>query len=297
MHRTAFFTMAALASAAVFGQGLLDCVEPDVLRALVLQGQREQAPLISGALPAELSTLRLPREFSWIGSAERITGRVDANTNATQVTAAWRSSLPVDAAREAARSALAASGWEVRSMGIFMNMKGGFRASFLSVPMTACRDGKPVDVNVSAMDGATYLLLVVRRGMANSLCNQPVPNMGAASGWLGEYMPRLDLPAAAGPVIANVSGFSGAGSSNGSTVASTSMDFVLQDSIDNIARHFARQIAEQGWSSDTSWSGGSTAGSSWSKRVDGGALMLGTLALTAIDRQQFAASFRVSRLR
>lgn len=295
MRRSAFFTMATLASAAVFGQGLLDCIEPDVMRALVPQIPGEQPPVVTGALPPELSAVKLPREFSWIGSAERVTGRLDANTNAVQVTAAWRSSLPLEATREAATNALTASGWEIRSLGTIRN--GGFKASFIPVPRMACRDGKTVDVNAGAMDGATYLQLVVRRGMVNSICNQPAQALRIATGGLGEYLPRLDLPAAAGPAM-NLNG--GASSSTGSGVgsrwASTAMDFVVPDSIDSIARHFASQIAAQGWSSDAKWSGGSTAGSSWSRRIEGGTLVLGTLSLTALGERRFNAGFRLVTL-
>lgn len=294
MRRTVFFTMATLASAAVFGQGLLDCIEPDVLRALVLQGQSEQPPLITGALPAELSAVKLPREFSWIGSAERRMGMLDANTNAVQVTAAWRSSLTTEAAREAATNALIASGWEIRSLGTTRN--GGFKASFIPVPRMACRDGNAVDVNAGAMDGATYLQLVVRRGM-NSLCNQPTQAFRINTGGLGEYLPRLDLPAAAGPAINLNGGASGGNGSSGAVRwASEAMDFVVPDSIDSLARHFATQIAAQGWSSDANWSGGSTAGSSWYRRIDGGTLVLGTLSLTVLGEQRFNAGFRLVTL-
>ncbi|MEJ0100097.1 MAG: hypothetical protein WDO12_10290 [Pseudomonadota bacterium] len=53
MRRTALFTLAALASATVFGEGLLDCVEPDVLHTLLLPGQDEHPPVITAAMPAE----------------------------------------------------------------------------------------------------------------------------------------------------------------------------------------------------------------------------------------------------
>ena len=196
-----------------------------------------------------------------------------------------------DAAREAATTALTASGWQVRSLGPSMN--GGFKAPFMPMPRIACLDGKHVDVNVGALDGATYLLLVVRRGGMNSICNQPVQTFGIAGGGLAAQMPRLDLPPAAGPAYNLANGGSSSASGNS---ASTSMDFTAPDSLDNIARHFARQIAAQGWSSDASWSGASTAGSSWSRRLDGGARLLGTLSLIAIDDRGFAASFRLVTL-
>lgn len=293
MRRIIFSMLAALSGAAAFGQGLLDCIEPDVLRALLLQSQGERPPVITGSVPAEISALKMPREFTWIGSAERITGRVDATTNLSQVTAAYRSSLAPAAARTATAAALQASGWEVREMpGIGM---GVFNATATQTSQPACREGKPVNFTANAMDGVTYVLLTLQRGNSNTntICNQPVrPEMFASSG-LNSVMPRLDMPV--DPVTGAAARMSGSSASTGGNSASAQTEFTLKDSAGNIARHFAKQMAEQGWTSDANWSGTSTAGSSWSKR-DGGALIQGTLSVTALDDQQFMAMMRVIKL-
>src|SRR5688572_3004173 len=114
MRRAAFLMIATLSGVAAFGQGLLDCIDPDLMRTLLFQGQGERPPVITGAVPAEIGAARMPGQFSWIGSAERSLGPVDATTNASSVTAAWRSSLGLDATRAATATALTGSGWEVR---------------------------------------------------------------------------------------------------------------------------------------------------------------------------------------
>jgi hypothetical protein len=288
MRRVACFTMATLATVAAFGQGLLDCLEPDVLRALLLENQGQRAPVITGAVPPEISALRMPGTYTWIGSAERITGRVDAMTNASQVTSAWRSSLAPEVARARAAAALAASGWEVLpplGMSVFS----------MPVAQTACRDGKPVDLNVSAMDGVTYVLLTLQRGNnTNPVCNQAArPPMTIGAG-LEPHLPRLAIPVDPSTGVAARMQRSDTGFSDGAVNAGAV--FTVRDSADNIARHFAKQMAEQGWSSDANWSGASTAGSSWSKRPDSGSLVQSTLSVTALDDRQFVATLRVGKL-
>jgi|SRR5690606_15135977 len=289
MRRIACFTMAALCGAAAFGEGLLDCVDPDVLRALLSQG--EQAPIIAATVPQEISALRMPAGFTWIGSAERMTGRLDALTTASQVTAAWRSSLAPDAARAAATAALATSGWEVRpSPGVAV-----FGSSSLLIPQTACREGKPVNVIANAMEGVTYVLLSIPRD-ANSMsvCNQPVrPTMMSSTG-LDRHLPRLELPVDPGTGASAV--MRSSGTSFGGTSLNARAAFAVRDSAATVARHFARQMSEQGWASDASWSGASTAGSSWSKRPESGTLVQGTLAVTAVDERQFEVVLRISTL-
>jgi hypothetical protein len=293
MRRAAFFTVATLFGVTALGQGLLDCVEPDVLRALLLQAQGERAPVITGAVPPELAALRMPREFTWIGSAERTVGRADATTNISQVTAAYRSSLAPDAARTATITALTASGWEVRpAMGMGTSV---FTSSAAPVTQPACREGKPVNVTVNAMNGVTYVLFAVQRGNNNSICNQPVrPEMMMAGSAIARHMPRLDMPA--DPATGAAARMQSLGSSGmGDSAINVRLEFSVKDSAGNLARQFATQMAQQGWASDANWTGATTAGSSWSKRADG-AVIQSTLMVTAVDEQQFIASFRAMRL-
>jgi hypothetical protein len=294
MRTLAYIAMAALSGGAALGQNLLDCIEPDVLRTLLMTGQGERPLVITAAVPPELAVLKMPGGFAWIGSAERITGRADANTNISQVTAAWRSSLVPDAARNAMTTALTASGWAMQpqrgtGFSVFSS------SSTPTVWQAACRDGKPVSLSAVAMDGVTYVTISIQRGNNNDLtCNSqmrmPVTN---ATG-LEKYMPHLELPADPATGVAARMGGGGSGSSAGTLNARA--EFVLKDSLANVARHFAKQMAAQGWNSDANWSGASTAGSSWSRRDDSGTLVQGMLKVTALEERQFLTELRVLRL-
>jgi hypothetical protein len=292
MRRFILLGTAMVSGAAAFGQGLLDCVDPDVLRALMLQSQAERAPIITEAVPPEIALLKMPAGFAWIGSAERITGRVDASTNTSQVTASWRSNLAPDAARAATATALTASGWAIRSTpGIGMSVFGSMDAQ---VSQTACRDGRPVNMNVAAMDGVTYVLFTIQRGSAgNTICNQPDRPSPVATTGLEQYLPRLNMPVdPATGVSVRYLGGSGSTSAGNVTIRT---EFSMKDSVGNIARHFARQMSEQGWSSDANWSGASTAGSSWLRR-DAGGIIQSTLMVTAAEEQRFVTALRVLRV-
>jgi hypothetical protein len=284
--------MATMSGVAAFGQGLLDCVEPDVLRSLLLQSQGERPTVITGVVPAEVSALKMSREFTWIGSSVRINGRVDATTNASQVTAAWRSSLAPAAARAATATALTASGWEVRAQrGTGINV---FISESMQIPQSACREGQPVSFTASAMDGVTYVLVTLQRGNnSNSICNQPAMPVMMSNTGLEKYLPRLDMPADPATGVAARTGGGGGGSGNGAV--SARVEFMLKDSAGNVARHFAKQMAAQGWNSDANWSGAVSAGSSWS-RQDAGSLIQSTLSVTALDDQRFTATLRILKL-
>jgi hypothetical protein len=290
MRRAAFVMMAVLSGAAAFGQGLLDCVDPDVLRALLLSGQGDRPQTFTAMVPPELAALKMPPGFGWIGSAERMTGRADATTTTSQVTAAWRSTLAQDAARAAVANALAASGWEVRPVpGFGMSV---FRSTAIQPSQLACRDGKAVNLNVARMDGVTYVMFSIQRGAnINSVCNATFPAPQPMNTGLERLMPKLEMPVdpATGATVRSQGG--GSSSRAGSTSSRT--EFSAKDSPGNIARHFARQLTEQGWISDASWSGATTAGSAWSRKSDAGELVQGTLYVTAVGERQFQAVFRV----
>lgn len=291
MRRVAFITMAMLSGAAAFGQGLLDCVDPDVLRALLLQGQSERPTVFTSAVPAELAPLRMPGGFAWIGSAERTMGRADATTNSSQVTAAWRSSLAPAAARAATATALTSSGWEIRGQSVGNPV---FSSSANPMSQTACRNGKPVSMSTAAMDGVTYVMFTIQRGNNNdSTCNSSNQFMRPATGF-DPYLPRLEMPAdpATGATVRMPS--YGTSIRNGTFIARA--QFAVKDSPGNVARHFAKQMADQGWISDASWNGTATAGSSWSRRGDGGGLIQATLMVTAADERQFTTVLRVLSL-
>jgi hypothetical protein len=293
MRRLVLLPVTALLAMTAFADDLLECLSPDA-KVLMLQSQGQRPPVFTSVLPAELAPLKLPREFTWVGAAERTQGRLDATTNVSQVTAAWRSTQPLEAARAAVVAAMTASGWTVQPA---MNSMMVFSASSNPPQQTACREGKPVNVTVSAMEGVSYALVAIQRGNSGniSICNQPVRIDPLASSGMDKIAPKLELPVdpATGASARQQNGSSGG---FGGGVLRSQVQFSVTDSIGNVASHFAKQMAAQGWSSDATWSGKATAGSTWLRKSDAKTEFQGTVSVAALDEGQYLATLRVMQV-
>jgi hypothetical protein len=286
MRRLGLFTTGVLFGVAAFGQDLLECVDPDVLRGLVFTGN---SPVISTAVPAEMSGVGVPSQFGWIGSAQRNLGQV-MGSQTTSVTAAYGTTLSVDAARDLAVKTLESEGWNIVPAPA---MGGGvFTSASFSVPWSACRGDEAVTVTANRLDGKTYVLYGASRGGNSTACDTRfLPTFTTG---LDEHMPSLELPSDPATGAAARVQSSGGGSSGGGRNAR--VEFGLDDSASNVASHFARQMAAQGWVGDASWSGTSTAGSSWSKTPDAETTILSTLQVTEVGDSQFMAVLRIVAL-
>jgi hypothetical protein len=213
------------------------------------------------------------------------------------MSAVYRTSLAPAAARSAAITALTAAGWKLQSdqrLSLLSVMNVFTSANSARASETYCREGKPVGVTASALDGVTYVILSASRfadsaaGLMNS-CNQPPQPVGRPGSTLDQYMPTLELPR--DPATGQPVSMRGGGVSNGAAKRRASASFTLKDSPDNVSRHFARQMTEQGWSSDTGWSGAGTAGSTWTRRQDDNTLLQGTLSVSAFEDGRFSVIF------
>jgi hypothetical protein len=268
-----------------------DCIDPDVLHGLLLQGA-DRAFRISTEPPAELAGFKAPRQLNWVGSSARGGGMV------AQSSAVYRSSLAPEAARTAAVGALAAAGWKLHTV---RDSAGSnvFAAENLQGGDTYCREDQPVTVTASALDGVTYVVLAVPRNVDKgagfrTACDQPPQTIARAESTLDQYLPRLELPrdpATGRPVAAQGMG----GGEGGDAKRRMNVSFTLKDSADNVARHFAKQMAEQGWDTDANWSGTGTVGSSWTRRADADTVLQGTLGVSAFDGGRFTVVFHVVR--
>ncbi|HUG72601.1 MAG TPA: hypothetical protein VMK82_04175 [Steroidobacteraceae bacterium] len=268
----------------------LDCIDPDVLRGLLLVGPHSETFRITPKPPQELATFAPPRQLVWLGATER------GADGLTQASAVYQTQLAPEAARAAAVGALTAGGWKLQSDGrpytnVFMSANSG------PVGATYCREGSPVSLMANALDGVTYVVLSATRtdraaGFTNA-CEQPVQPMVRMTSPLDEYMPTLELPRdpATGQPVPILGGGGGGG---GEAKRRASAGFKVKDSVDSVARHFASQMAGQGWHADTNWSGTGTAGSTWTRRLDDDTVLEAMLAVSAFADDRFTAVFRAA---
>jgi hypothetical protein len=272
----------------------LACLDPDVIRGILLMGIGGQKFSIATELPPELTGFKAPRQFAWVGSTERSFGGFASQSTVSVV---YRADLAPDGARTAGVQALTAAGWALHSSG-----NPGTRSLFNTghagvTGENYCRGSKPVGIAASAIDGVTYLVLSIHRNQERAgpmnVCDQPPQVVARAVSELDPFMPTLEAPRdrATGQPVA----MQGGGSSVGDSKLSGSASFTIQDSVGNVAQHFAAQLAQQGWSAETSWIGTGTAGSTWTRRVDTETALQGTLMVLSFDQGRFSAVFRAVR--
>lgn len=291
MRRLAIFTLGALYGAAAFGQGPLECVDPDVIRGLLLG--RDADISISAAMPPELEGIPVPAAFTWVGSKR---GTLPVSTAPlTYVTGTYQTGLSPEAAHAAAIDELAATGWSVGELSPTPGM-GVFNSTSQPIAQTACRDGEPFSVLASALEGRTYVSYRSTPGANSNACNPQrwAGASAAAQNGIDPHLPALDLPL--DPVTGAAARLQSSGGGGNAAEHSARAEFRLDESVRDVAEHFARQIAEQGWTRDASWSGTTTAGSSWSKPRNGDTALHAELHVTAVAESQFSVVLRTLAL-
>lgn len=275
------------ASALASGEAALDCIDPDVLRGLLLPAPYAATFRIVAGVPAELADFKPPRQLNLLGITER------APSGIKQVSAIYRTTLAPGAALAAAAQALESAGW-TRHADDRMFASSVFIASNIRSADFYCRDGKQVGLSANALDGVTYVVLAASRVEGTGIttnCDRPQQTLSFDRAPFDEYMPRLELPPdpATGQPVPLMTG--GGGLSN-ATKRRTGASFRVKDSPDGVARHFASQMSAQGWEAESNWSGAGTAGSTWTRRMADGAMLQGMLSISAFGDDHFTASFR-----
>src|SRR5690606_30048147 len=235
------------------GQDLLQCIAPDVREGLLFVTPADALPPVTPDVPAEIAALRVPAAFALIGSADR----------GFSIAAAYKASGDPQAVLDAAVSALTADGW---ALAPGANMPSAFASPTMTRSQSLCKDGNSAGVSVRLVDDTTYVSYSVAKSSERTDC--------AMRGTLRERMdaglPSFDYSAFGAPTPRGSSG----SSSGISTLRSTRVD--VNAELPALASELARQLREQGWQEDTSWTGTVTAGSTWSRTTDG-ARRAGTL--------------------
>lgn len=270
-----------------------DCLDPDVLHGLLLPGVGEGFR-ITAEPPPELADFKVPRQLAWVGASERGVGAMGQSS----LSAVYRSRLAPPAAQAAAADALAMAGWILQDIGRIASANVFTTDSFQQGD-TYCRDQQSLTLWASALDGVTYVVLATMRQagagarLSNACEASPRRSVRSAS-TLDAYLPALELPR--DPATGRPVAFQGMGGGGGGEAQRRmNVSFTLQDSADSVARHFARQMAAQGWSVAANWSGTGTAGSTWLRQADADSGLRATLAVAQFEGGHFTVVFHVVR--
>lgn len=112
--------------------------------------------------------------------------------------------------------------------------------------------------------------------------------MGGMPG--SQYAPSLELP------IDPVTGQPPRRGGSGSSGSQSRVEMRFNGSIGDVTTAMTEQLVEQGWINDASWTGTSTAGSSWWKQADPDTRVQGTLDVTATAEDAYTVMFRLVAL-
>jgi hypothetical protein len=240
-----------------------------------------------------MARVTAPIEFDWIGSMLREPPN-PADADAGQITAAYRTDLDREAAREIALSALEADGWELQASPQIGITGSVFPSSMPPQPDLMCLGDDMVNLNIDVLDDTTYVTYVFPTSAQNNRCHRDPKSPFRSVNGVEIYMPQLEFPI--DPETGNPPRRGGSGSSGGFNSRQSRTEIRHSASIDELAQHLSQQLVAQGWIADANWTGTTTAGSAWSKQADPQTLVQGTLDITRTGEKAYTIMFRVVAL-
>lgn len=284
MRKLILVLIGGFGSVAAFAQDLLECVNPDVLNGLVLDGAYDDPAAFSSSSHPLMSDVSTPGQFNLIGTAERDL------LGSSMVSVIFRSSVAPSEAIDAAMNGLAESGWEARQQQSGLG-SGVFASASVAQPNLACLDDQPVTVSAGSIDGTTYVNYSFAMNQANSCTSPATGGAMFIRSSISQGMPSLEFPPdpeTGEPVRSQ------GGSSGGSQAVQYSATQIAHGaSLNSLVDHLSQQLTEQGWEADASWNGATTAGSSWSRLDESGTPVQGMLQLTALNHSRYDVLFRI----
>lgn len=273
------FSFMIFAPINAFSDDLLSCVDPDVVTALLSFGYQPGSK-ITDEMPQELSIVRYPDTFDFIGSM----------TSEYLISAAFRTELEPDDAESAMAGLFGAQGWRPmpsRRVG----MRSGFqpRRDASQSQVRLCHaDGNSVSITAREEDRGTFVVLFRTDAARSADCNQePTADGSIRWGFTGDLMPNLELPANS---RSRGSGHGGIIQSSGDD-ADTHVRVITDLQPEELLEHFSSQLATQGWLADSSWSGELSQGSTWSLSREGLPRTVGNLHLIAHSVGDYTVKF------
>ncbi|MYG28005.1 MAG: hypothetical protein F4213_18625 [Boseongicola sp. SB0677_bin_26] len=243
---------------------------------------------MSRTVPDDLSGLPDTNELELVGSS----------VSASRSVVAYKSSLVISEAMDAASAMLREAGWNDFAVG--GPPSGGFVTNAQPRFDMFCREDSMVNVVGSAVDDTSYIRLMVTPNERGIPCDAVAGNAGsmmaraASQANMYELMPTLTLPGGVAPLslrsalAASAPAFSGTERS-----ARTEIELETDLSAQELVELFGRQLIEQGWVLDSGWAGEFSSGSSWTRSTAAADELVGLLDAVALGNAGHRASFRI----
>jgi hypothetical protein len=280
MKKLIAFAVGGLWTVSVLGEDLYECLGPDLVRSIVAPTTTNNDIPITSDIPQELADVILPAGVEWIGV---VAGEM-------RMTAAFKTELPIAEAQTVLDAPLVAAGWTaVQAPTMLRSSPFVFGGSARMPGAQLCWNGRPGSTTVRDVDGTRYINLSWTGASGQGSCRAtsslgsgppPIP--------MNDQMPRLQFPP--GSSQPNGGGGSGGGSNRDYR---TSTQFVSEDSPRELIDVLGRQLVEQGWAPDSTWSGRHGAGGTWSRQNDAGGRAVGSLEILSRADENYSVEFRL----
>jgi hypothetical protein len=252
-------------------------VNPDVVNSLLFGGRPNEVS-VTRSLPDALADFGSPAGFELIGSMHQGIG--DATTTA------FKTDLDLQAAFDSLVASFAPDGWileENTSPNTFLLPDRPLSGSI-------CRDGDRRVISVRDVNGTHYASIsTYSQGQVRACGDAGRPDPIRDVFALQQELPRFSFPESAQAVNnAGASGISGSSGGIGTAARITS-----PDSAGSLANHLGNQMIDQGWYRDASWSGSLSSGSTWTRQLDDGTPVWGTLEVIELTNRTYEVEIRM----
>lgn len=263
-----------------FGDDLLQCVDPYLVRALLLPSATTNEVKITSDVPAEFADLQPPASFEWLGSVQ----------GSSRKLIGYKTALPHGAATDAALALVQRAGWETIDLVPVMRstfVYPGGAATQSQLPI--CRDGQSGVVQVRDRVDARYVNVVLQLQDGGAACNRSSAARPTLFGAMQERMPALRLPEGATRAPGAASGMSGS-----SQRIQAHEEVTTPLGAREFASHLETQLGAQDWVRDASWQGRLGAGSTWLLNGASAESFVGTLEVIEVAPQRLAVRFSMA---
>jgi hypothetical protein len=286
MRKFTVTLIGALVGSAAFGQDLLQCVDPDVVKGVLFNGRAEAQMSITATLPEEMAGFTAPAGFVLVGTALRSPPAPAGGT------VAFRTNADSEAAYAAILETFTDDGWVIEepqtpTTRIFINDSEPDSG-------TICRDGVRRTLLVQDHNGRRYVTVFFSDQPNALACNAQDPRLGRARSMMTlmtDEAPALRLPE--GTTNADGSNRIASGGGGSGDTYTTGDQIRIAQSASSFLSDIGSQMRDQGWTVDASWSGTLSTGARWTKTPANGFPYWATLELVDVGNGIHDLSFRL----
>jgi hypothetical protein len=288
MRKLIISSLSVLFATAVPAQALLQCVNPDVINALVYNGRSEIKLVMQPTIPQGVEGVEAPASFKLIGSGAR-------PQNGAQLVVGYRIEAPAIPAYNEWLRLLESKGWRretqpVQQPTVTAPPAEGRLAARL------CRNGERRNLLVQVVDGVFYGTIFAVETSPPRACGVPAPQQQVQS---VDFMASINtlravLPQFTFPATARMSGQQPNGGNSGTNMITEATRIESPDSATSLLEALGKQLATQGWGGDADWKGSRSTGSTWTRKGGDGKPYWGTLEILSHGKNVYDIGFTVA---